>query len=189
MPSSEGDPSADTETSVGCVKWFNNKAGYGFINITKGEQTGSDVFVHHSAIQVGKEQYKYLVQGEYVQFNLCKADAGSHEWQAGNVRGLDNGKLMCETRYESRLNRVPGERDGVDANTGDVDNERVPGPRRAYNQSYTNSQEQGPPVRPRYRGMGPREGEEWLLVRRRVHNRGGQGPPERRYANRNQHRE
>ena len=37
-------------SSCGRVKWFNNKAGYGFITISSDEQSGEDVFVHHSAI-------------------------------------------------------------------------------------------------------------------------------------------
>ena len=37
------------ETSItGRVKWFNNKAGYGFITITDGDRVGTDVFVHHT---------------------------------------------------------------------------------------------------------------------------------------------
>ena len=59
------------ETSItGRVKWFNNKAGYGFITITDGDRVGTDVFVHHTRVVVESEQYKYLVQGEYVQFEL-----------------------------------------------------------------------------------------------------------------------
>ena len=98
--------SSATEKMKGCVKWFNNKQGFGFISVTSGDKVGTDLFVHHSAIQVAKEQYKYLVQGEYVEFELCKADQASHEWQAGNVRGLDNGRLMCETRHETRITRT-----------------------------------------------------------------------------------
>ncbi len=33
----------------GTVKWFSNQKGYGFITPSNG--SGSDVFVHHSAIQ------------------------------------------------------------------------------------------------------------------------------------------
>ena len=57
----EHPPVAPLSEIHGCVKWFNNKQGYGFINVTSGVNTGSDVFVHHSAIQVGTDQYKYLV--------------------------------------------------------------------------------------------------------------------------------
>jgi cold shock CspA family protein len=39
-----------TDRFTGRVKWFNNKAGYGFITVTDGPKSGSDVFVHHSSI-------------------------------------------------------------------------------------------------------------------------------------------
>jgi cold shock CspA family protein len=54
---------SSVEKFTGRVKWFNNKAGYGFITVTDGPKSGSDVFVHHSSIKVVSEQYKYLVQG------------------------------------------------------------------------------------------------------------------------------
>jgi cold shock CspA family protein len=37
-----------TERFTGRVKWFNNKAGYGFITATDGPNSGTDIFVHHS---------------------------------------------------------------------------------------------------------------------------------------------
>ena len=92
---------------TGRVKWFNNKTGFGFITAltdSEGVKEGSDVFVHHSAIKVAQEQYRYLVQGEYVEFVLSKiADASNkHEFQAADVSGVKGGKLICETRWESR---------------------------------------------------------------------------------------
>tara|TARA_B100001121_G_C18185609_1_gene387718 strand:- start:146 stop:538 length:393 start_codon:yes stop_codon:yes gene_type:complete len=94
----------ESEVYSGRVKWFNNKAGFGFITVmgsdTKGSHYSEDVFVHHSGVQVDEEQYKYLMQGEYVQFNLRKSDSEKHPYQAGNVRGMWGGKLMCETRNE-----------------------------------------------------------------------------------------
>lgn len=93
---------------TGRVKWFNNKTGFGFITAlseSEGVKEGSDVFVHHSTIKVFQEQYRYLVQGEYVEFVLSKiADASNkHEFQAADVSGVKGGKLICETRWESRL--------------------------------------------------------------------------------------
>jgi CspA family cold shock protein len=93
----------------GRVKWFNNKSGYGFITITDGpvaDKNGIDVFVHHTAIRVASEQYKYLVQGEYVEFNLTETKTDKHEFQADNVSGVNGGKLMCESINESRLART-----------------------------------------------------------------------------------
>lgn len=89
---------------TGRVKWFNNKTGFGFITALEGDSKDIDIFVHHSTIKVGKEQYRYLVQGEYLEFELSKiTDSSSkHEFQAANVSGVKGGKLICETRLENR---------------------------------------------------------------------------------------
>ena len=89
------------ERHTGRVKWFNSKTGYGFVTVTDGSKSGTDVFVHHSSVQVEKEQYRYLVQGEYVQFGLTKMSDGPHEYQATNVTGVNGGQLMCESLLES----------------------------------------------------------------------------------------
>ena len=95
-----------TERFMGRVKWFNNKAGYGFITVTDGPKSGTDVFVHHSAIKVDSEQYKYLVQGEYIEFSLSDTKTDTHQFQADEVSGIKGGKLMCETRRDSRSSRT-----------------------------------------------------------------------------------
>ena len=167
--------SSEVESSEGntCgrVKWFNNKAGYGFITVTSGEHSDSDVFVHHSAIVVDQEQYRYLVQGEYVTFSLCHVDDTDHQWQAGKVKGINNGKLMCETRLENRNARLSSR-----------DNDVAPNRRshtQSANQSGSSSRDDGSGTqqyRVRTRGQGPRDGardgprdgDEWMLVRRRA---------------------
>lgn len=60
----------------GTVKWFDNAKGYGFIS----REAGSDVFVHHSAIQ--GEGYKSLQEGQKVEFEVTKGPKGD---QATNV--------------------------------------------------------------------------------------------------------
>lgn len=60
----------------GTVKWFDNSKGYGFIS----RNSGSDVFVHHSAIQ--GDGYKSLNEGQQVQFEVTKGPKGD---QAVNV--------------------------------------------------------------------------------------------------------
>jgi len=88
----------------GRVKWFNNKAGYGFVTVIDGDKdmVGTDVFTHHTAIHVAVEQYKYLVQGEYVEFTITGVDSDKgHKHHASHVKGMKGGKLLCETRRES----------------------------------------------------------------------------------------
>ena len=97
--------SASVQRSTGVVKWFNNKAGYGFLTLVGEGQTPEDIFVHHTSIVVGTDQFKYLVQGEYVEFVLS-TDAGVHKCQATEVRGVNGGKLMCETQRENRAERT-----------------------------------------------------------------------------------
>ena len=63
---------------------------------------GKDIFTHYSAVKVTNSQYKYLVQGEYVQFDIEKLTSGSHEYKAVSVTGINGGELMCETRVSSR---------------------------------------------------------------------------------------
>lgn len=92
----------DSDRMVGQVKWFNNKAGYGFITVSDGEYSGKDIFIHFSAIRVTNSQYKYLVQGEYVEFALIRSNNSEHEYQATDISGIKNGALMCETRQVVR---------------------------------------------------------------------------------------
>jgi cold shock CspA family protein len=152
---------------TGRVKWFNNKAGFGFITVTDGPRSGTDVFVHHSAINVENQQYKYLVQGEYVEFVLIKTTSGDHEWQASNISGIKGGKLMCETRHDFKVARSAYKSDNPEK-TDASPAPRMPRQQRApREQSETRPPRQARP--PRARGEGPREekeGEkkEWTLV-------------------------
>lgn len=99
--SSSVETSSLAERHTGRVKWFNSKTGYGFVTVTDGPKTGTDVFVHHTSVQVSKEQYRYLVQGEYVQFVLSEMTDGPHAYQASDVTGVNGGHLMCESLLES----------------------------------------------------------------------------------------
>ena len=74
------------------MKWFNAKAGFGFVTVGS-----EDVFVHHSEIQVGKEQFRYLVEGEYVELTVTKK-AGEEKRQGSGITGIGGGKVMCEVR-------------------------------------------------------------------------------------------
>jgi CspA family cold shock protein len=148
---------SDCEQLTGRVKWFNNKAGYGFITVTDGPRSGSDIFVHHSTIQVENQQYKYLVQGEYVDFGIVKTSSGEHEWQAVDVHGIKGGKLMCETRHEFKLSRT-AYKTTKEPSSFFVQDET---PRMPKQQRVPRLQ-----TNPRARGEGPREGEKksWSLL-------------------------
>jgi cold shock CspA family protein len=103
--SDANDTTSNVENSdllLGRVKWFNNRAGFGFVTVLSGEKKNEDVFVHHTGINVDTEQYKYLVQGEYVSFVLKSSDSTDHPYQAGSVQGVLEGPLMCETRNANR---------------------------------------------------------------------------------------
>ncbi|TAM84730.1 MAG: cold shock domain-containing protein [Acidobacteria bacterium] len=54
----------------GKVKWFNNSKGYGFI----GQEEGSDVFVHYSAIE--GDGFKSLQEGDSVEFEIVQGQKG-----------------------------------------------------------------------------------------------------------------
>jgi cold shock CspA family protein len=87
------------ELLTGQVKWFNVKAGYGFITVVdEGDHKGKDIFVHYSALKVVNSQYRYLVQGEYVNFNIVKPESDKYEFHATDVSGIKGGPIMCETR-------------------------------------------------------------------------------------------
>lgn len=63
--------------ATGTVKWFNNEKGFGFIS----QSDGSDVFVHHSAIDM--TGYRSLAEGQAVEFEVQQTDKGL---QAAKVR-------------------------------------------------------------------------------------------------------
>jgi CspA family cold shock protein len=107
--SSETTSSQNQGRIVGKVKWFNNKAGYGFITVNDSQFTDKDIFVHYSDINVSNSQYKYLVQGEYVEFLLEKIDSDKHEFKATGVTGINGGTIMCETRNRNPNPRASGE--------------------------------------------------------------------------------
>lgn len=112
---------SSTQRITGKVKWFNNKSGFGFVTAMEGELKDNDVFVHFSSIRVPDDQYKYLVQGEYVEFELTKSDKSGHEFHAVNISGVKGGSLMCETRkqlndtrpYKPRVYKTPDDSNPV----------------------------------------------------------------------------
>ena len=117
-----------TERFTGQVKWFNNKTGYGFITLCNGEHKGKDIFTHYSSIRVSDSQYKYLVQGEYVELGIMRPENSQHEFQAVDVYGILGGHIMYETRQMNisndkrpRKNQKP--KSSMDVATEVVDSE------------------------------------------------------------------
>ncbi len=54
----------------GKIKWFNDAKGYGFI----AQETGEDVFVHFSVIQM--EGFRTLREGQDVEYDVEARDRG-----------------------------------------------------------------------------------------------------------------
>ncbi|MFH1595156.1 MAG: cold-shock protein [Pseudomonadota bacterium] len=65
---------------TGKVKWFNDAKGYGFIS----QEDGTDVFVHHTAIQ--GEGFRSLQEDQEVEFEVVQ---GAKGLQAQNVVKLE----------------------------------------------------------------------------------------------------
>jgi len=159
---SSNDVVTQAEHLTGRVKWFNNKAGFGFISVTDGDKSGSEIFVHHTALEVENQQYKYLVQGEYVEFQLGKSSGNNHEFQAVNVHGIKNGKLMCETRRDFKLARsVYKTAKSSDEVVEEPRQQRVPKDEEIVSDTKVRQ--------PRVRGEGPRDSKdtdkEWTLAK------------------------
>ncbi len=68
-----------SERINGTVKWFNGDKGYGFI----ARESGTDVFVHFSAIQ--SDGFRNLQEGQKVEFTVEQGPKGP---QAANVTVL-----------------------------------------------------------------------------------------------------
>lgn len=83
--------SRESSRLIGSVKWFNAKAGYGFITR---RDTGEDIFIHHSGIgrKNPRHAIKSLGDGELVEFNLS----------ATNVTGV-GGRPVRGNPYVSNL--------------------------------------------------------------------------------------
>jgi cold shock CspA family protein len=82
----------------GRIKWFNIQHGYGFITPLTAVDGAEDIFVHHTSIITKREQYKYLVEGEYVEFVLEESSSDKHPFHATAITGIQGGPLLCETR-------------------------------------------------------------------------------------------
>ena len=97
--SSESHVTSSSESRLlGRCKWFNSRSGFGFITLLDdNKENEKDVFVHYSCIRAESSQYKYLVQGEYIEFDIVTTENDNHEFHAANVTGIKGGPLMCDT--------------------------------------------------------------------------------------------
>jgi len=80
--------------------------------VLDGEKKGTDIFVHFSSIRLRDQQsgdqpaqYKYLIQGEYVEFVIEKAVKDNHKYHAVDITGILENNILCETRYTANLSR------------------------------------------------------------------------------------
>lgn len=80
-----------SERTTGQIKWFDNRKGYGFIEVEGSE----DVFVHFTAINGPDDEFKALYDGDKVEFDIVEADKGP---QAENVE-------VTERAFSSSSNR------------------------------------------------------------------------------------
>ncbi len=69
--------------ATGTVKWFNSAKGFGFITPDDGSE---DVFAHFSAIQSSGEEYKTLLEGQKVSYEVIQGNKGK---QAANINKTD----------------------------------------------------------------------------------------------------
>lgn len=91
--------SSSDDVTTGSVKWFNKKSGYGFITPKDG---GTDIFVHHTGLAVDENISRYLTDGEYVQYSTEPVEGNDSRIRAVNVKGMNGGSLVCETRRQTR---------------------------------------------------------------------------------------
>jgi len=102
---------------IGCVKFFDKSAGFGFVSVLKNAElpnfSEKDIFAHFSGIHSENEkQYKYLVKGEYVEFLIVPSTKQNPDgtpvvdkYNAVDITGIQGGKLMCETNLSEFISK------------------------------------------------------------------------------------
>ena len=97
--------------TLGRVKWFDNRKGFGFVNSLVDE---SEVFVHHSGLKSATGVFRTLYPGEYIEFELTTDETSGRQF-AVSVTGVQGGLLLCEntdTRLMVRRSRPFGSSEG-----------------------------------------------------------------------------
>lgn len=96
--------------NIGRVLWFDQKKGFGYINVInpESEYNGKDIFVHFSSIQ-SESSFKKLYPGEYVSFEVVfdnEAPEGK-KYTSKDVTGVYKNLLLVDNKeYRYRLIRI-----------------------------------------------------------------------------------
>ena len=103
--SSTSSTNAKASRQIGIVKWFDTKKGFGMITTMGDLYKNKDIFAHHTEVIVKTPQYKYLIAGEYVSYDVNDVGGGGGEAKltAVNIKGVLNGPVMCETLNTEKL--------------------------------------------------------------------------------------
>ena len=80
---------------IGKVKWYNIDLRYGFITIIS-DNINKDIFVHRNNLKA-LVKYKCLFKGEYVLLDIID---NNNKLQCSNVRGINDGELLCESNTD-----------------------------------------------------------------------------------------
>jgi hypothetical protein len=90
---------------------------------------------------------------------LVPVENSTHKYQASNVKGINAGLLMCETRREVRANKTnrPESSSSEEAKASD-DKFRTPPA------TPSGTVAEAKPRSAKVRGSGPREGGDWTVV-------------------------
>ena len=156
----EVEPTSMEPRLTGVVKWFNNKSGFGFITVCQDGHPlhSKDIFCYYKSLRVVNLQFRYLVQGEYVDFTLVKAAVEPHEYQAVDVTGVKCGPLMCETRNMHtdiyNVKKGPGQGPYAHSHSHSHQQQYTKRPIQSSNEAYTSfpaSSPKGTGLRPPFR--------------------------------------
>ena len=101
--------------TLGRVKWFDNRKGFGFVNSLSG---GSEVFVHHSGLKSSSGVFRTLYPGEYIEFELTTDSASGRQF-AVSVTGVQGGLLLCENTDTRLMVRRSRPFDSADAESSE----------------------------------------------------------------------
>ena len=101
--------------TLGRVKWFDNRKGFGFVNSLT---DGSEVFVHHSGLKSASGVFRTLYPGEYIEFELTTDSASGRQF-AVSVTGVQGGLLLCENTDTRLMVRRSRPFDSADAESSE----------------------------------------------------------------------